>query len=150
MKYKLEKEGGLFIEDINVNEIERLSIMVGAFEITDAQAPQMCNKILYDINKKILEFETLKQFSKWCHTSVRYIKPQGRARDISNFLFDDVIPRLCDQQDRTQKYQVEEYINFLTKLKKNELLIETEQHKKFRVTFFEQGILLNREFEIGK
>jgi len=147
MKYKLEKEGGFFIKEIEETEKEQLGVLVLAFKITDNQAPQMCNKILSNISKRILEFETLRQFSKWCHTNVRYVKPQEKAREISYFLFDDLIPRLCDQENKTQEHHVESYKKFLSKLSKNGFLLETKQYKKFRVTFYDRGILLNREFE---
>jgi len=64
MKYKLGKEGSLLIEEINETDKEHLDVLVGAFKITDPQAPQMGKRILSNVGKGIFEFETLKQFSK--------------------------------------------------------------------------------------
>ena len=116
MKFIIERDG-LKIDEITDSEKNDIKILAGAFALTDPQAPQMVKQIISDLEQGKFQYPTLKLFSKWCNTGVRYIKPQESAKEISIYMFNRVIPRLCDQSDRTFSEHNEKLKQFLLKLK---------------------------------
>ena len=115
MRYIVEDDG-LKIDRINDSEKNDIEILTDLFSLTDAQAPQMSGLLIRDLENGKFLYPTLIQFSKWCHTGVRYIKPQTRAIEISFCLFGYIIPRLCDQQNQTFDEHIELLEQFLCKL----------------------------------
>lgn len=116
MRFIIENDG-LKIDVIGDSEKNDINVLAGAFALTDPQAPQMVEKIISDLEQGKFQYPTLILFSKWCNTGVRYIKPQESAKEISIYMFNRVIPRLCDQSDRTFIEHTEKLKQFLLKLK---------------------------------
>lgn len=116
MRFIIER-GGLKIEVISDSEKNDIKGLADFFALTDPQAPQMAEQIISDLECGKFQYPTLIQFSKWCNTGVRYVKPQERSRDISIYLFNRVIPRLCDKSDQILVEHIEKLKQFLLKLR---------------------------------
>jgi hypothetical protein len=149
MKYAVESDGSLRIINLNEMELKNIHDSIEDFRKEDADAPQMAEKLIADIEKRKLKFDTLSQFSKWCHTAVRYTKPMVWARIICDFLFgeDELIPRLCDHWDTIHLSFVEKYKNFLIMLMKKGIISNTESKDWIEVFCQdENGVLRNVKF----
>lgn len=116
MRFIIEKDG-LKIDVISDFEKNEIKALADVFALTDSQAPQMAEKIISDLECGKLKYLTLIQFSKWCNTAVRYVRPQERAREICIYLFNRVIPRLCDKYNRKSTEHIEKLKEFLLQLK---------------------------------
>lgn len=106
--YQINEERDLEVSltDITPNDQQDFNRLINGFNQSHNDAATMVQEIRGCFSQGQISSKVIERFSKWCNTGGTYQNAQGPARNLSDFLFGSVLPRLVDKQNnRVQNYR---------------------------------------------